>query len=105
MDVVMKFSEGKEFLQETKCMPDLEESMLEMIHHIIKSGELERFWSGIEKANRMKLREAKRDIHDRQVQMYGSEASQSNLFTESEDEVDDYYDEEDEEENSNIRPY
>ncbi len=52
----------KQYLEETHLLNDVRFSMRDMILYIVKSGELERFWTAVEKENDRVKKEAKREF-------------------------------------------
>ena len=62
--------------------------MKDMIHYIIQSGELERFWTAVEKENLRIKKEAKREFQDRQRLAKGSEAEDTEPISETEESYD-----------------
>ena len=53
---------AKQYLEETQLLNDVRFSMRDMILYIVKSGELERFWTAVEKENDRVKKEAKREF-------------------------------------------
>ena len=53
---------AKQYLEETQLLNDVRFSMRDMILYIVKSGELERFWTTVEKENDRIKKEAKREF-------------------------------------------
>ena len=79
--------------------------MRDMIHHIVKSGELERFWTTVEKENLRVKKEAKREFQDRQRLEKGSEADDTEPITETDESYDEEEDHLQEQTSEDLAPY